>query len=224
MAYMETPEEYSLFWLIFWNICTFVWIKQLSLFSIVGTYGWYLPLIHLKYQFIQINDSIDKCIHKPNNGPKLTKLIAKHNTLTTLVQDINITFKYILFVLYYTAPIFLNMYVYELKTKSTRFIVKLVIGLLCMAVSLILFQMNSVCTLVTKNAHKSQSNGYKCLVINRYSLRQKWKIQAFIERLSGPDIGFYCYDLFPMNNYEFYQYLVNCIMNHFLLISIINIL
>ncbi|CAG2170766.1 unnamed protein product [Oppiella nova] len=29
---------------------------------------------------------------------------------------------------------------------------------------------------------------------------------AFIELLSGADIGYYCLDLFPMNTYEFYEY------------------
>ncbi|CAG2172314.1 unnamed protein product [Oppiella nova] len=45
----------------------------------------------------------------------------------------------------------------------------------------------------------------------------KIKILAFIEKLSGPDIGFYCYDLFPMNNYELYR-IIGLIINAVLII------
>ena len=60
--------------------------------------------------------------------------------------------------------------------------------------------------------------GEKCKSLNQlYSLythkcstiRDKIFVQLFIDRLSGPDIGFYCLDLFPMNNYEFTEYVMN---------------
>src|ERR1700743_201746 len=46
------------------------------------------------------------------------------------------------------------------------------------------------------------------------------KVMAFIERLStGPAIGYYCYDLFPMNSKEFVQYLIISGANYLLIIS-----
>jgi hypothetical protein len=42
---------------------------------------------------------------------------------------------------------------------------------------------------------------------------------AFMERLSAKDIGFYCYDMFLMNNYEFATYVIGFIMNHILLLN-----
>ena len=53
------------------------------------------------------------------------------------------------------------------------------------------------------------------------SIKQRLKLLSFIEKLSGREIGFYCYDLFPMNNYEFYQYLYICGSNYFLFLSLI---
>jgi hypothetical protein len=32
------------------------------------------------------------------------------------------------------------------------------------------------------------------------------KITSFIEKLCGPVIGYYCYNLFAFTNYEFYEY------------------
>ena len=45
---------------------------------------------------------------------------------------------------------------------------------------------------------------------------------AFIEKLDGPEIGFYCWVLFPMNSYMFYKYVANCVVTYFLIIRIIN--
>ena len=54
--------------------------------------------------------------------------------------------------------------------------------------------------------HTGHIQNYILLLIkNRLTFRQRWKLLAFIEKLSGRPIGFYCYDLFPMNNYEFYK-------------------
>ena len=39
-------------------------------------------------------------------------------------------------------------------------------------------------------------------------IKLKWKVITLIERLAGPTIGIYCFNLFPFTNYEFYQYIV----------------
>ena len=36
----------------------------------------------------------------------------------------------------------------------------------------------------------------------------KFNVLTLIERLAGPTIGIYCFDIFPFTNYEFYQYIV----------------
>src|SRR6185437_14012990 len=100
---------------------------------------------------------------------------------------------------------------------------KLVLISLIITVSLSMLQINYVCTLVRRNAHKNRSKFYTFLTHNRLLLRRHMKIQAFIEHLSGRDIGFYCYDLFPMNNYEFFTYVCNGLMFYFLLRTIITI-
>ena len=74
---------------------------------------------------------------------------------------------------------------------------------------------------VRKSAHNSHAIMYSFLAQRRVSIRLKLKILSFIEKLSGPDIGFYCYNFFPINNYEFYQYITNWIISYLLIYNLI---
>ena len=67
-------------------------------------------------------------------------------------------------------------------------------------------------------AHDCQPLLYSLIARNPLPLRMKFKTLSLIERLSGPLIGFYCYELFAFNNYEFYLFVVNCV-SFFILFS-----
>ena len=87
----------------------------------------------------------------------------------------------------------------SIQYKTNRIILNiLVVGLLT--------AINYSCASVAQSAHKSQSYFYKLFVGKKFNLKNKFKILAFIEKLSGRSIGFYCYDFFPMNRFEFFQY------------------
>ena len=62
---------------------------------------------------------------------------------------------------------------------------------------------------------------HRYMAENQLPTQQRLKTMEIIERLNGPDIGFYCYDLFPMNSNEFYEYVANCCENYFLIDSLI---
>ena len=48
------------------------------------------------------------------------------------------------------------------------------------------------------------------------------QIEIFLNRISGPDIGVYCLDLFAMNLYEFYQFIAICIANYFIITKLLS--
>jgi len=52
------------------------------------------------------------------------------------------------------------------------------------------------------------------------SFKLKFHILIFIERLAGPTIGIYCYNIFPFTNYEFYQYVISASTLFILLLRI----
>ena len=86
---------------------------------------------------------------------------------------------------------------------------------------MLLYVVNNLCASVSSAAHKSYPMMYSFLIRNntKIATKRKLKILAFIEKLSGPEIGIYCYDLFPMNNYEFYDFITSWAANYFLIME-----
>ena len=82
---------------------------------------------------------------------------------------------------------------------------------------LVAFLMSSVGTL----AHSCYPKLNSLIVRNNLNLHTKMKTSSLIERLCGPLIGIYCLDLFPVTNFEFYLFVVNCAKNLVLLIDLI---
>ena len=78
-----------------------------------------------------------------------------------------------------------------------------------------------LCASVTTWAHSPRVNMYKLSRMKRVKVLYKLKALAFIEKLSGPDIGFYCYRLYPMNNHQFYVSTLAWAVNYFLVINLI---
>ncbi len=70
---------------------------------------------------------------------------------------------------------------------------------------------------VSSDIHKFLSKKYT----TKIELINKLKISAFIEKLYGSCIGYYCFDLFPFTTFEFYQYMYFISGTYFLLNGLI---
>ena len=84
--------------------------------------------------------------------------------------------------------------------------------------------MTSIFAATTKFAHRPQFAFYTLLLSrdhnkNRMTFKVRYKLMRFIERLSGPVIGFYCYDLFPMTTYEFTDYILDSMVSFLLIVK-----
>jgi hypothetical protein len=69
---------------------------------------------------------------------------------------------------------------------------------------------------IPKSAIKPYVKLNSLIARKRINLQIKLKIVDLNERLSGPIIGIYCFELFPFTNYEFYLFAANCVMNFIL--------
>ena len=85
----------------------------------------------------------------------------------------------------------------------------------------LIFTVNYFSAQLNKSAHKSYPLLYTLLCKKKFSMRNKLKILFFIENLSGLEIGFYCYDLFPINNYTFYEFTAGWAANYLLLVGFV---
>jgi len=51
--------------------------------------------------------------------------------------------------------------------------------------------------------------------------RRRLTIGLYIERLGGPPIATYCWDLFALTNYQFYQFVAGFTCNYFLVDTLV---
>jgi len=73
---------------------------------------------------------------------------------------------------------------------------------------------------IPKGAHRLY-NKLNSIITRKPPARvSNWKVLGLIEKLSGPVIGIYFLDIFPITNYEYYLYISYCIQNFILLIGL----
>ena len=221
ILFMEIPIcVWSIISLIFWNVVNYWIVKQLiGLAGLLGSLS-FGQMLYLKNKFNEINTKIESSL-KERNIPLLMNSILEHNSAERLTKNINDSNKYIIMVAYYMGTFVAEVIMYHVfQDKSTIIGQLLGIGVTISMTSFIPISF-VMCTMISNDAHRSYSKLYT--IINQdigLTVRQRWRLLAFIETLSGPQIGFYCYDLFPMNSYKFYQYLLITGKNYFLLMEL----
>ena len=181
---------------------------------------WYLALAYLKYQFKQINEQIEQSF-KTGNSSKLMNAIIRHNSVTQNTKRLNLTLKYFTFMLYYFVRPVLNILIFITHSPDTNFYARFAAGVVVVFGFIVLYIVNYICASVSSAAHKSYPMMYSFLNKHKRNIgiKRKLKIQDFIEKLSGSEIGIYCYDLFPMNNYEFFDFISSWATNYILIIG-----
>ena len=127
----------------------------------------------------------------------------------------------IVFYIYYfgTPLIIILSYVCHVKLDNVYYRVGYVATIIFLLN--VCFSINIICVKLSKSAHKSYSVIYSILAKRVMTVRTRLKVMAFLESLSEVDIGFYCYDWFPMNNKNFFSY---CFMFAFSYLFVYNML
>ena len=221
IAYFDTNSGYILMNVIFW---IFITIFNYTLFYAIVMYIiiiWYLITLLLKYRFSEINTELNTCL-RINDINGVIYAIENHNLVEVITHKLNVFFNTLMFILYYMATPALQLVFYVSHQKDTYFYARFVAAFVSVIIYSLIFSMNLLSAQVISASHKSYPILYSFLVRNNMSIIQRLKIMSFIEKLSGPDIGFYCLDMFPMNNFEFFQYLRISAFNYILLLSLIN--
>jgi hypothetical protein len=241
-AYLDPDKEgiftpfYLLIWIINLTLSLFFAFTLFSTFIFIS----YITCSYLVLQFGQINQDLanSKIVDlKSSNlkkfntrqmmafSTKMPKIIEMHNMLSNSTSKLNnVQSKALLIgciILYCTINIFFHrLIMYTSSPLISRlfdltFFVFSSIGLI-----LVHFVSSSVAEKAhspykTLNSIMSSSMILSSEINLNYKLRLK--ISGFIEKLAGPSIGFYCYDLFAFNSYNFYRFISNLIAFYFLL-------
>ena len=210
----------TIFSCIFWNIYHDIvgyFIGQHFLYAIIL---WFVSTYYLRLKFEEIDTKIELSL-KQRNIRLLMNAIHEHNYVERLTRDFNQFFRQFLFVLYFLLTFSMQMMLAFAQNESNIFF-KLILSFISFTTLSILSAMNITCAQICSEAHKPYSTLFSIITDRniRMSSRIRCKLLSFMEKLSGREIGFYCYDLFPMNNWEFYQYLYIAGSNYFLIMSL----
>ena len=146
--------------------------------------------------------------------------IRLHDQCCRIVLDINSWMKNILFVYYYLIVPAIDIAIIYILNEHLVVIRNLVI-FITFVLTFNLFVFNYLLSTIGTEAHKCYSYMNTVFVKSGISFETRLKVSNLIERLSGPLIGIYCFDLFPFTNYEFYLFFVNCVSNFLLFFELL---
>jgi hypothetical protein len=218
-AYIDSDFKFPIITSILSSILLFIWLDHCFAVVWVGVVVFYIITLHLKYNFRQIKNEMKQILRSGKSIPVINE-IHKHTHYSELTLKFNKVFKYVLAMVYMLITPLHNIAVYmSLSETNTLFRLLYLIGLTIL--STILFTVNYMSSSLSSSAHDFTSDLYTFLVSKRIPVQHKLKISSFIEKLCGPVIGYYCYELFPFTNYEFYQYVSFVFTNYILLNGLI---
>jgi hypothetical protein len=125
-------------------------------------------------------------------------------------------------IIYFLFTPIVNILIFMAVYEVNHFL-SLFYALIAFCLSFIVFIANYISSSLSSSAHDFTSDLYTFLTNKRIIilLQHRLKISTFIEKLCGPVIGYYCYDLFLFTNYEFFEYVSIVSSNYFLLNGLI---
>ena len=223
LAYVE--DDLPLLIVLLWLIPNLSFSFQLFSIIFAGTLFWFLSMTYTKMQFSEINDQLSKATKNVNQVDMqiLMRCVIKHHQVTAQIYQLNDFMNGIMFNIYLLATPSLNLFLYLCLHPSTNSVARVIFINLTILLSTILFTLTYMCASVSKTAHKSRPLLYSLMA--KKSDLSPWhrlKVQKFIAKLSGPDIGFYCLDIFVMNNYHLYDYCCKFAYSYLLIDQLIN--
>ena len=203
--FMNECNEYSLLISGFWTIIFIIGLFDFYavLFNAFNLY--YLSVTHIKYQFMEVNQEISSSI-KTKNYSKLLRAIKRHNQVCISTEKLNDSLKYGVFLMYKLTKPAMNLCIYGMMAQDFLVVTRICCLMIFLILFILMFLLNIMCVLVSSYAKRPLKTINNCFLSPRMSTKIRLKVMGFAEKLSQTHIGFYCLDLFPMNNKEFYEY------------------
>jgi hypothetical protein len=220
-AYFDSDFEFPIIKSIFSTIVIIVWVNHVIAVIWAGFVLFYILSLHLKYNFRQIKDSMKRSL-RSQNLVLLMDLIHRHNHYSKLTFEYNKLFKYTLAAIYFLFTPIVNILVY-MTIFEVNYFLRIFYVFLAIVSSILAIILNYISSSLSSSAHDFTSDLYSLLFDTKIIilLQHRLKICAFIEKLCGPVIGYYCYDLFAFTNYEFYAFVSFVFFNYILLNGLI---
>jgi len=185
-----------------------------------------MPQKYIQYRFDQVNDLIVEEIKKPKPtlNSSLFRIIREHHEIRGIVYKNGLLMNIIMLIIYYGFTPFLNVMIYQLINVQDDSIMNLAQRILPPFYAFCLYEFAYCSACLYKSAH-SIYFPLNC-VMAKYGRRlinprKRLTIGLYIERLGGPPIATYCWNLFALTNYEFYEFVNGFTRNYFLVDTLV---
>ena len=218
ITYMDPNTGYSLILTIFWSVVSILWTYYAYSSCLYIFVVWYLTTLYFKYKFNEINDSFINS-NKYRNKYSFLKDIEYHNRFAVILNNLSRYLNLVIFFFYYFGTFGGQLIFYISHEKNTKQMFRFVTAFVSLVLISMLFGMNLMSANVIHSAHKPYRLLYDFLIKTKLSLKDKFEVQEFIEHLSSSKIGFYCLNMFPMNNYHFFKYVIFSVLNYILIMN-----
>lgn len=208
--------------LVIWNLILLVWLYYGSAL-IYLTFGYFYALAgYLRMRFHKVNEDIETIIApdsrlKPNERCALLyHILVEHNEICIKISDYNafwaryIMYSYFLFIATICYSTFQAFFTYN------TVIVRTVMFMVTLEGAYILTKVSIAAARLANEAHCSYGRLIR-VTFDKYPVELQIQLRMFIQRLSGPTIGFYCLDLFEIT-YPTYASIIAALGQNFLLI------
>ena len=219
ISYLDTDIPFGLLSLLISNLTFFAMIMQFFAYIFVALCFFIFTVLYVRFKFNEINNSILLSLKFKHLSHLMD--MKKHYGQCRLTNNFNQVYCLVIFVLYYMATPGLMVMIMFINVDQFILTGKIINTILVIVIFGANFTLNLFSARVSKSARLPLNYLHRFMAENQLTTQEKLKTMAMIERLSGPDIGFYCLDLFPMNSYEFYLYVANCARIYFLFLSLI---
>ncbi len=225
LGYVSTEFNFNMF-----SALSFLIFQSTTFYHLFGMVGfgvilWYVSCLYLYLKFKEVYIKI-RLANKSNqyhlSSLQILLAIKEHNFVEKMTKDFNQFYRILIFIIYYIGTPCMLSLLYIVHHRDTNLYIRIIMALMTATAVLPILMTNYMCTWINNASYKPTALlfSYLCRTKIRIPLSHRLKIMSFIEHLSEREIGFYCYDLFPMNNFEFYQYLCMSGVNYFLIMSL----
>ncbi|XP_054163085.1 uncharacterized protein LOC128960939 [Oppia nitens] len=214
----SVPESYTLLWAIVLTI----WCYFNSALIYIS-YGHFNTLAYyFRMRFHKVNEDIESII-APDNRMKpnercatLHHVLNEHNELCIKIKQYNLFWSKYLVYTYFIFVAVICYTTFQAFFTSNRTMVRAVMFTMAVEAAYLFTRVSVNASRLANEAHASYTRLIR-VTFDKYPVELQIQLRMFIQRLSGPTIGFYCLDLFEIT-YPTYASIIAALGQNFLLI------
>ncbi|XP_054157217.1 uncharacterized protein LOC128955570 [Oppia nitens] len=213
----------------FFNIMQVFWSALMILWMFITTNMLYVTYIYFnslcyyfKIRYEKINYDIETIIvdasrmKSSDRSALLYHILVEHNELCIKIFDYNRFWAKWLMSTYFFMGAQLCFTLFQALFTTNPLLVRVLMFVLASESAYILTTISVNAAILSNAAHQSYTRLIR-VTFDKYPVELQIQLRMFIQRLSGPTIGFYCLDLFEIT-YTTYASIVAALGQNFLLI------